>query len=188
MFEMPESDKQVGPPEMLYNLMAVLRPNPGDRFKLGLLLAQSCLQLHSSQWLHKESRTQRMLFFPKEEQRPLQIPIPGWLSVGEDARTGPRQATEIILSTDSDLYAIFIPRNCRVPAMKWCLIITLSAAYCLNEIALWTALKALFEKEQELFHLKNYAGQMRWKRNPTWWALLVWERKSGVINDNNNRV
>lgn len=121
MFELSESDKPVARHEMLYNHIAdrtFSRADQGDGFKLGLQLAQSCLQLHSSPWLHKESRTQNILFFLKEEQSSLQIPIPGWFFNGEDARTGARQATESILSTDSDLCVIIIPRNWGVPDMK----------------------------------------------------------------------
>lgn len=159
------------------------RPNQGEGFKLGLQLAQSCRELHSGQWLHKKSRTQNILFFPKEEQRSLQIPIPGWVFLaGEDARTGARQATESILSNDSDLCVLLSSQETvGSQDMKICLIITLSAmyeycTYLLLEIGLLdSAKKALFENEKGI--AASSIGKKRKKKlckpNARWKRHLI---------------
>lgn len=183
IFELPESDKPIARPETLYNLMTdktFPRPNLGERFKLGLNLAQSCLHLHSSQWLHKGLRPQNVLFFPKEEQMSLQNP---YLAGFELSRMqGLQQATERLLSTDPDVLLYCHPE--KLQGARYELRFDHYALGCLLlEIALWTGLRALLEKEKEPLDLENYQDQMRWKRHLIQWASRLGEKVGVIFRD-----
>lgn len=75
----------------------------GERFKLAVHLAQTCLHLHTSQWLYKGVRPQNILFLPKDGmQGSLRNP---YLAGFELMRIqGTEHATEQLLSADVDVF------------------------------------------------------------------------------------
>lgn len=165
IFELPESDDRIERPQTLCDLLdpAFPKPNLGERFKLALHLAQTCLQLHTSQWLHKGLRPQNILFFPKDGmQRSLRNP---YLAGFELSRMqGAEHVTEDLLSADMDVFLYCHPE--KLQGARYEVKFDHYALGCLFlEIGLWTRLKDFFEMEVEPLDLSKEEDQNRWTRH-----------------------
>lgn len=167
IFELPESDDRVERPQTLHDLLvhseAFPRPNLGERFKLALHLAQTCLQLHTSQWLHKGIRPQNILFFPKDGMmRTLRNP---YLAGFELSRMqGAEHLTEDLLSADVNVFLYCHPA--KLQGARYEVRFDHYALGCLFlEIGLWTRLRDLFDREVVPLDLTRVEDQKKWKRH-----------------------
>ena len=159
---MPESDDRIERPQTLRDLLAdraVPKPLLGERFKLALHLAQTCLQLHTSQWLHKGIRPQNILFFPKDGmQGSLRNP---YLAGFELMRMrGTEHPTEQLLSADVDVFLYCHPA--KFQGARYEVKFDHYALGCLLlEIGLWRRLRDLFASEAVPLDLTRGEDQNR---------------------------
>ncbi|MCJ1427882.1 hypothetical protein MMC29_005788 [Sticta canariensis] len=165
IFELPESDDRIERPQTLHDMLAdpaFPKPNLGERFKLALHLAQTCLQLHSSLWLHKGIRSQNILFFPNDMQRTLPNP---YLAGFELSRMqGAEHLTEQLLSADLDVFLYCHPE--KLQGARYELKFDHYALGCLLlEIGYWTRLRELFESEVVPLDLTRDEDQTKWRRH-----------------------
>lgn len=165
IFELPESDDRIERPQTLHDMLAdpaFPKPNLGERFKLALHLAQTCLQLHTSQWLHKGIRSQNILFFPNDMQRTLPNP---YLAGFELSRMqGAEHPTEQLLSADLDVFLYCHPE--KLQGARYELKFDHYALGCLLlEIGYWTRLRKLFESEAVPLDLTRDEDQTKWRRH-----------------------
>lgn len=166
IFELPESDDRIERPQTLHDLLAdpaLPIPNLGDRFKLALHLAQTCLQLHTGQWLHKGLRPQNILFFPKEGmQSSLRSP---YLAGFELSRMqGAEHPTEHLLSVDMDVFLYCHPG--KLQGARYEVKFDQYALGCLLlEIGRWTTLRDLFQREVVPLDLTRDEDQNRRRKH-----------------------
>ena len=99
----PGSHQHLGPETLLYHLNSRWTPSLTDRIALATSLAYSILNLHSVGWLHKNFRSENILFFPMENStlRTLKAPyLVGFDSSRPDSKD---QVSEELLSYVSRL-------------------------------------------------------------------------------------
>ncbi|MCJ1467875.1 hypothetical protein MMC07_006500 [Pseudocyphellaria aurata] len=166
VFELPESDDRIERPRTLRDLFVdpdFPKPNLGERFKLALALAQTCLQLHTSQWLHKGLRPQNILFFPQDDlQRSLHNPYVAGFELSRMQGTG--HPTEDLLSADVDIFLYCHPE--KLQGARYEVRFDHYALGCLLlEIGFWYRLRDLFDSETVPLDLTRDEDQQRWKRH-----------------------
>ena len=187
VFELPESDDRVERPRTLHELLIdpnFPKPNLGERFKLALHLAQACLQLHSSQWLHKGLRPQNVLFFPRKKktvQKSL-LDCP-YLAGFEFSRIqGADHPTEHLLSADLDVCLYCHPE--KLQGVRYEVTFDHYALGCLFlELALWTNLRVLFESEEVPLDLTKEEDQKRRKKHLISWASELGPEVGVIFQD-----
>lgn len=166
VFELPESDDRIERPQTLQDLLVnpdFPKPNLGERFKLALALAQTCLQLHTSQWLHKGLRPHNILFFPKDDmQRSLRNP---YVAGFEFSRMqGAENPTDDLLSADVDIFLYCHPE--KLQGARYEVRFDHYALGCLFlEFGFWYRLRDLFESETVPLDLTRDEDQQKWKRH-----------------------
>ena len=165
IFELPESDDRIERPQTLHDMLAdpaFPKPNLGERFKLALHLAQTCLQLHTSLWLHKGIRSQNVLFFPNDMQRTLPNPYLAGFELSRMQRA--EHPTEQLLSADLDVFLYCHPQ--KLQGARYELKFDHYALGCLLlEIGYWTRLRRLFESEVVPLDLTRDEDQAKWRRH-----------------------